>query len=221
MVSQTGKRAALYMRVSTEDQRSENQQTELREWAKNLGLKVVKEYRDDGVSGARRERPGLTAMLNGAHRREFDVLLIWALDRLSREGIRPMLGYLERLQAAGVRVISLHEEWLNAGDAIGGLLVSIFSWVAEQERARLVERTKAGLRRAKAEGKTLGRPRLPEETVEKIKSALKRGTGIRETARLCNVGSATVMRVRASLRPRRRTVRPRRRRRRMLVKQRT
>src|SRR5256712_2039193 len=214
----TGKRTALYVRVSTEEQASANQEADLRQWAKRLGLKVVKTYRDDGISGAKADRPGLTAMLDAAHRREFDVLLIWALDRLSREGIRPVLGYLKKLQEAGVGVKSLNESWLNTGDAqVGELLVSVFSWVAQQERLRLGERTKAGLRKAKAEGTRsglpIGRPPLPAQTVEQIKAALKQGTGIRATARLCDVGHTSVLRVKASMRPRRAKARRRYRRR--------
>src|SRR5262245_40682327 len=108
----TGTRAAIYVRVSTDEQTTKNQEPELRKWAKRLGLKVkdVNVYRDNGLSGARRDRPGLVAMLEAAHRRHFDVLLIWALDRLSREGIAETLGYLKRLKAAGVVVRSLHED---------------------------------------------------------------------------------------------------------------
>jgi len=88
-------------------------------------------------------------MLEGAHRRDFDVLLIWALDRLSRQGVAETLAYLTKLRAAGVAVRSQREDWLNTSEPlVGELLVSVFSWVAKQERARHSERTKAGLKRA-------------------------------------------------------------------------
>jgi DNA invertase Pin-like site-specific DNA recombinase len=190
-----GKRAALYMRVSTDQQTIANQEAQLRKWAKHHGFKIVKVYADNGISGIRRHRKGLTDMLEGAHRRDFDVLMVWALDRFSREGIRAMLGYLEQLQEAGVRVLSHQEEWLKIGDPMGELQVATFAWVAKQERIRLSERTKAGMARAKAEGKKFGRPPLPQETLEKIKAALTRGTGIREAARLCGVSHGSVQRV--------------------------
>ena len=193
-------RAAVYVRTSTDDQTVENQLADLKQWAKRLGLNVVKVYRDDGVSGSRRDRPGLTAMLEGAHRRDFDVLLIWALDRLSREGIGATLGYLKKLSTAGIVVKSHQEGWLNTADStVAELLLSIFAWIAKQARERLSERTKAGLRRAEAQGTKLGRPPLPAATVEKIQMALKRGVKIRATARLCGVGSSSVQRISAAL----------------------
>jgi DNA invertase Pin-like site-specific DNA recombinase len=199
--------AALYVRVSSEEQTTQNQEPELRRWAKRLGLKVVKKYADNGLSGSRRNRPGLIAMLNGAHRRDFDVLLIWALDRLTREGVGETLAYLKKLKAAGVAVRSLHEDWLNTSDPIvGELLVSIFAWVAKQERARHSERTKAGLRRALNKGKKLGRPTIDADKQDAIRDYLRQGKhSYREIAELVDVGSATVQRLSADL-----TVKPRR-----------
>ncbi len=96
------RRGAIYLRVSTREQTIENQEREPRQWADCLGLEVVAVYADT-VSGARSDRAALANVLAGAHRRDFGVLLVWALDRLSREGIRPMLRYLDKLRAAGVR----------------------------------------------------------------------------------------------------------------------
>ena len=98
-------------------------------------------------------------MFNDANKRAFDLLLIWALDRFSREGISNTLGYLERLKRSGIAVKSLQETWLDTrDDGIGQLLLAIFSWVAGQERKRIRERTLAGLKRARESGKRLGRP---------------------------------------------------------------
>src|SRR5437899_2123873 len=105
-------RAALYVRVSTRDQTAANQERELRQWADRLGLEIVRAYTDT-ASGARSGRAELTAVLAGAHRREFDVLLIWALDRLSREGIGPMARYMDQLRAAGIRILSQQEPWVD------------------------------------------------------------------------------------------------------------
>lgn len=151
------KRAALYVRVSTKDQTAENQERELRAWAERLGLDGVRVFAETG-SGARADRETLSALLEAAHRREFDVLLVWALDRLSREGIAPMACYLETFKGAGVRVLSHQEPWLDTAGPVGELLVAIFAWVAKQERARLAERVRAGLERARERGTRSGRP---------------------------------------------------------------
>ena len=98
-------------------------------------------------------------MLKNAKERKFDIILVWSLDRFSREGISNSLGYLEKLGNSGVALRSLQESWLDTSDqGMGKLLIAIMSWVAQQERQRISERTKAGLIRAKADGKSLGRP---------------------------------------------------------------
>jgi DNA invertase Pin-like site-specific DNA recombinase len=130
----------------------------LRSYAGALGGEIVKEY-IDLASGGNGDRKEFLRMLEDAGKREFDLLLVWALDRLSREGISNTLGYLERLKRNGVALKSLQESWLDTrDDGLGQLLLAIFSWVAQQERKRIVERTKAGLERARKAGKQLGRP---------------------------------------------------------------
>jgi DNA invertase Pin-like site-specific DNA recombinase len=110
------------------------------------------------ASGGRADRAALAALLAAAHRREFDTLLIWSLDRLSREGIGPMVSYIAQLRAAGVRVMSHQEPWLDTGGPVGDLLIAIFGWVAQQERQRIGERVRAGQARARAAGVRFGRP---------------------------------------------------------------
>ncbi|MDD5005061.1 MAG: recombinase family protein [Candidatus Omnitrophica bacterium] len=151
---------AIYARVSKNDtsQDPQNQLNPLRDFAKAIGGEVVSEY-VDLASGGKSDRESFLMMLSDADKRKFDLLLIWALDRLSREGISNTLGYMERLKKNGIAIKSLQESWLDTrDDGIGQLLIAVFSWVAQQERKRIVERTKAGLERAKREGKTLGRP---------------------------------------------------------------
>jgi len=110
-------------------------------------------------------------MLEDANKRKFDLLLIWSLDRLSREGISNTLGYLERLKRNGIALKSLQESWLDTRDeGLGQLLLAIFSWVAQQERKRIVERTRAGLLRAKRQGKRLGRPAGSKDAKKRRKS---------------------------------------------------
>lgn|SRR2546422_8930957 len=198
------RRAALYLRVSTEDQKTANQEAQLRQWAKRLNLKVVEVY-SDTMSGARNDRAGLTEVLAAAHRREFDIVLIWSLDRLSREGVLPVLKYLRRFKDAGVRVLSLQESWLDTDGPLGELLVSIFAWMSKQERLKIGERTKAALQRLRASGTVLGRPReITAAQMAAIREHRKHHT-IRKVASLVGVGVGTVERVlqASNIRPRR------------------
>lgn len=165
-------RIALYCRVSKNDESQDprNQLEPLRSYAAALGGQIVQEY-VDLASGGNGDREGFLRMLEDAERRKFDLLLIWALDRLSREGISNTLGYLERLKRNGVALKSLQEPWLDTREeGLGQLLLAIFSWVAQQERRRIVERTKAGLVRAKKAGKRLGRPHGAKDRKERRRS---------------------------------------------------
>jgi len=189
------KRVALYARTSLGAERGQNPETQLlalRARAKRLGADVVAEYIDQ-ASGTRADRAGLRALLDAAHRREFDGVLVWALDRLSREGIGPVVSYLERFKAAGVTVKSFLEAWLDTESPVTDLLIAVFGWVARQERERIRERVKAGLTRARAAGKRFGRPRaiLDASTVERL---LAEGLSVREVARRTGHSRATIAR---------------------------
>ncbi len=185
-------RAALYVRVSTKDQTTATQEGDLRRWADRLGLEVARVYADT-ASGARSDRSALAAVLAGAHRREFDVLLIWSLDRLSREGIGAMARYIEQLRAAGIRVMSHQETWLDTGGPVGDLLVAIFAWVAQQERQRIGERVRAGQARARAQGVRFGRrPRLVD--LEELRRRRAQGQGWRQIARAMKAPVRTLRR---------------------------
>ena len=147
--------AALYLRVSTDEQKVENQRADLERLASVRGFDIRSTF-DETVSGIAKSRPALDAMLLAAHRGEFRVVLVWALDRLGRS-MYGMIATVLELDRLGVRVVSFSESWLDTGGPVRQLLLAIFSWQAEQERARLVERTRAGLARARREGKRLGR----------------------------------------------------------------
>jgi DNA invertase Pin-like site-specific DNA recombinase len=142
--------------VSTREQNTENQEIELRRWAERVELEVMPVYRET-ASGSRSDRAALAAALEGARLRHYDVLLIWSLDRLTREGIGPMLRYLDQLRAAGVRVMSYRESWLDTSSPVWELLLAVFAWVAQQERQRIGERVRAGQARARAQGVHIGR----------------------------------------------------------------
>lgn len=192
IVAQAPTNAALYLRVSTREQTVANQERELRGWADRLGLEVIRVYTDT-ASGSRADRVALGQVLAGAHRREFDVLLVWALDRLSREGIGPMLRHLDALRATGVRVMSHQEGWVDTASPVWDLLVSVFAWVAAQERQRISERVRAGQARARAQGVRLGRaPRIVN-----LAELLRRravGQGWRRIARAMRVPMTTLRR---------------------------
>jgi DNA invertase Pin-like site-specific DNA recombinase len=119
-----------------------------------------------------------------AHQRKFDILVFWALDRLTREGTRTTLNYLQLLESKGVDYVSYQEQWLDSTGPFKDVMISMFATLAKQERARISERTIAGLKVARAKGKRLGRPPLPEQTVHTVLS-LKRdfGVGARKIAK--------------------------------------
>lgn len=185
-------RAALYVRVSTREQTMANQERELRRWADRLGLQVLTCY-SDTASGARSGRSALTEVLTGGHRREFDTLLIWSLDRLTREGIGATARYLDQLRRGGVRVMSYQEPWLDTGGPVGDLLVAIFAWIARQERERLGERVRAGLARARAQGVRFGRP-ARDLDLEDVRRRRAAGQAWRTIARALKIPSRTLRR---------------------------
>lgn len=168
----------LYARVSKSDssQDPQNQIIPLRNYAKALQGEIVEEYVDLASGSGVADRVNFLRMFEDADKHKFDLLLIWSLDRFSREGISNTLGYLERLKRSGVAIKSLQESWLDTRDeGLGHLLVAIFSWVASQERKRIIERTNAGLDQARAAGKKLGRPAGSKDKKRRIVSGyLKR-----------------------------------------------
>jgi DNA invertase Pin-like site-specific DNA recombinase len=194
-------RAALYARVSTTngEQNPETQLDELRTWAQRLGHDVVAEY-VDRVSGAKGadERPALADALQAAHERRFDVLLVWALDRLSRGGIAPTAGILDRLRRSGVALKSYKEPWLDtAAPGVGELLTAVFSWVAQQERERIRERVRAGLARARKRGtktgRAIGRP-IVHVDVEHARRVVAQAGSVRLAARRLRMSATTLAR---------------------------
>jgi DNA invertase Pin-like site-specific DNA recombinase len=156
-------RVAIYLRVSRDDgsQETDNQLLQLREFCERWeGHELVAEYvdRESGARG-RRERRGFDRMFADAARRRFDVLLFWALDRFSREGIRKTIAYLERLDECGVSFKSYTEPFLDTdNELIAHIVLGVTSYYAQQEALRISDRTKAGLERARRSGKVLGRP---------------------------------------------------------------
>ena len=153
-------RCGIYSRVSTSKQEAENQLRQLHEFARALGWHVdaAHEYVDQ-ITGKHSDRPEFQRMFADASQRKFDVLLFWSLDRMSREGALETLQHLNRLTGYGVQWRSLTEQYLDSTGMFRDAVISILAVVAKQERVRLSERTRAGLERARARGKRLGRPR--------------------------------------------------------------
>jgi DNA invertase Pin-like site-specific DNA recombinase len=187
-------RAAYYLRVSTEGQELENQRAEIAPFIERRGWKLEYTF-EDVVSGGKTEkdRPGFAAMFKAAHQRKFDVLVFWALDRLTREGTRATLNYLQRLESKGVDYVSYQEQWLDSTGPFKDVMISMFATLAKQERARISERTIAGLKVARAKGKRLGRPPLREGTVETVLSLNRDlGIGARKIAKSTGIPLGTV-----------------------------
>ena len=179
-------RAAIYARVSTLDQEPENQLQELRRYVQARGW-TAKEYVDRGVSGAKDSRPALDALVRDAKRRRFDVLVVWRLDRLGRS-LKHLIGLLDDLQSFGVAFVSL-AEGIDATTPAGKLQMHILGAIAEFERGRIVERVKAGMARAKAAGKHVGRPR---REVTDTDLATVAHLSVREAARQLGVSKSFI-----------------------------
>jgi len=196
-------RVALYARVSTSDQgqTADNQLLALRELAARQGWQVVAEFVDES-SGARSDRPALRAMLEAASQRRFDLLLFWSLDRLSRQGALKTLELLDQLSRHGVAWRSYTEPYLDSAGPFGEALIALLASLARQERLRIQERVRAGLERARREGKRLGRPRRVFDRLEVIELR-RRGASWRAVARRLGVSTGTARRVWAEWQARR------------------
>jgi putative DNA-invertase from lambdoid prophage Rac len=183
------KRAAIYLRVSTDRQTAENQLAEVQQLAEARGFAPVV-YRE--TESAAKKRPVLDGLMEDARRGKVRAVVVWALDRLDRNMVECINRVVE-LDRLGVPVISVREAWLDTSGPTRSLQVAIFGWVAEQERGRLIERTKAGLERARREGKRLGRPMvLTDKQVAKVKTLRGRGASWAQVAATvgCKVGAA-------------------------------
>jgi DNA invertase Pin-like site-specific DNA recombinase len=189
------KRAALYLRVSTIDQTTANQERELRQVAERAGWAIVKVYKDHGISGSkgRDKRPAFDALYKAAARREIDIVMAWSVDRLGRS-LQDLVAFLSEIHAAGVDLF-LHQQGLDTTTPAGKALFQMMGVFAEFERSMIQERVRAGLRRAKADGKKLGRPRIAPQLEERILAALKAGETIRGVADKFDVNPSTVQRI--------------------------
>jgi DNA invertase Pin-like site-specific DNA recombinase len=193
------RRAALYLRVSTLDQNTDNQERELREAACRSGYEITKVYRDHGVSGAkgRDKRPAFDALCRDAARRKFDVIMSWSVDRLGRS-LTDLLDFLREIHALRIDLY-LHQQGIDTTTPSGKAMFQMMGVFAEFERAMIRERVRAGLARARASGVRLGRPRVDADKENRIRELLGQGVGIVRIGKTVGCGTAVVQRIRADL----------------------
>lgn len=193
------RRICIYLRVSTDGQSTDNQERELRAIADKAGWEVVQVYSDKGVSGAkeRDQRPAFDAMLRDATQRRFDLIAAWSVDRLGRS-LQDLVAFLADIHAVGCNLY-LHQQALDTTTPAGKALFQMLGVFAEFERAMIVARVNAGLARAKAQGKRLGRPRIDVLKERAVCRDLAKGDiGIRKIAQKNGVGVSVVQRLKAS-----------------------
>ena len=186
-------KVALYARVSTKDkgQSTENQLPELRRYAEAHGYTVHKEYVEQESAGTG-NRAEFKALFADAHRRRFDLVLFWSLDRFSREGALPTLQYLNQLESHGVGYKSLTEQYLDSTGLFKEAIVSILATLAKQERVRLSERTKAGMARKAAQGVKMGPPTKSQEQVTQVRQLKHEGKSNYAIAKVLGMLASTV-----------------------------
>jgi DNA invertase Pin-like site-specific DNA recombinase len=194
------KRVAVYTRVSTDAQTTENQQRELAKVSKQRGWKVIKVYTDHGISGTkgRDQRLAFDSLIKDATRGKFDIIAAWSVDRLGRS-LKDLLGFLTEIHALQVGLY-LHQQAVDTTTPAGRALFQMMGVFAEFERAMIQERVRAGLARARDEGKTLGRPKIAPATEKAIRAALSKGDeGMHKIAARFRVGTGTVQRIKAEM----------------------
>jgi DNA invertase Pin-like site-specific DNA recombinase len=196
-------RVAIYARVSTDDkgQDPENQLSQLRVWCTSAGHVIAGEY-VDWESGRTDKRKQFTALFGDANRRKFDCVLFWALDRFSREGMAPTIMHLQRLASYDVGFHSYTEAHLATdNELVRNILLALLASLAKVEAQKISERTKAGMARAKAAGKRIGRPKLDIETRRKIAACLSGGANPYAVAKKLGIDRHTVVKYAASIQP--------------------
>lgn len=193
------KRIALYLRVSTSGQTVTNQRRELEAVAERHGWQVAAVFKDEGISGtkSRDKRPGFDRLCQAITRREIDLVAAWSVDRLGRS-LQDLVTFLGELHGKGVDLY-LHQQGIDTSTPAGKAMFQMMGVFAEFERAIIVERVKAGLARARSEGKRLGRPSISADKERVVRRLLAKGMGIVKTAKTVGVGTSAVQRIKAAL----------------------
>jgi DNA invertase Pin-like site-specific DNA recombinase len=194
-MSPSPKRAVIYTRVSTSGQTTANQRSELEKVARQRGWQVVQVFEDKGISGSkvRDQRPALDQLHKAAAQGQFDIVMAWSVDRLGRS-LHQLVGFMAEMGGLGVGLY-LHQQALDTSTPAGKAMLNMCSVFAEFEREMIVERVNSGLRRARAQGKRLGRPTVGDHVEGAIRKLRQRGQGIKAIARELNIGVSVVQRV--------------------------
>jgi len=192
------KRVGIYLRVSTTGQTVENQRQELLRVAEQRSWQIVEEYVDHGISGSkgREDRPAFKRLAKGTAAGKLDMVAAWSIDRIGRS-LQHLVEFMEELKQQGVGLY-LHQQNVDSSTAAGKAMLSMCGVFAEFERSIIVERVNAGLARARAQGKTLGRPKLDAATEARIRAFRAAGHGINKCAKMAGVGVSAVQRIIAS-----------------------
>ncbi len=190
------KRIAIYARVSTTDQSTDNQLLDLRRYVSDRGWQIYQEYCDNGISGTKDSRPALNQLMDDAKKRRFDVVLVWRFDRFARS-TRHLINALEEFKNLKIDFVS-YQENIDTSSPLGGAIFTIISAVAQLERDIIAERVKAGLRKAKANGRKLGRPRVAVDA-SRIAHLRAKGRSWAEISRQLGIGKGTAQRAFYSL----------------------
>ena len=185
------KKVAMYVRVSTKEQSVEMQLIDLQRYSEERGFKVFKVYKDNGFSGSQESRPALSELMNDAKKRKFDIVLVWRFDRFARS-TKHLVNALYEFRNLGIDFIS-YQENIDTSSPLGEAIFTIISAMAKLERDIIAERVKGGLRKAKANGKRLGRPKSAVDS-DKIVEYRRQNKSIRQIARELSLSSNLVFR---------------------------
>ena len=187
----TNKRVAVYVRVSTKDQSVDMQVGDLERYSRERGFNIFKIYKDNGISGAKDNRPGLNQLMDDARKRKFDMVLVWRFDRWARSS-KHLVNSLHEFRNLGIDFIS-YQENIDTSSPLGEAIFTIISAMSTLERDIIAERVKGGLRKARANGKRLGRPRSAVDT-DKVVEYRKQNKSIRQIASEMNLSKGAVQR---------------------------
>lgn len=193
MVSQSKTlKVGLYGRVSTTDQTTENQLRDLRQYARDRGWEIHDEYVDHGLSGAKSSRPALDHMMDDARKKRFDLVVVWRFDRFARS-VKHLVLALEELRGLGIGFVS-YQENVDTSSPLGQAIFTIIAAMAELERNIIIERVHAGLRRARAQGKKIGRPKA-EVDLPTVKRLYTAGKSVRSIAHATGLSKSAIHRL--------------------------
>lgn len=181
----------IYARISKDTSDNQNQLIILRDYCKSMNYDIVDEYHDV-VSGGSLKRPAFNLMMKDASKRKFDMLLFFALDRLTREGTRKTIQYLQMLEDYGVTYKSYSEQYIDSSGIFKDVIIALLSTLAKQEKIRISERVQAGLCKARQQGRVGGRPKLSKTKIFEIKKMKEKGLSIVTISKELKVSRGTV-----------------------------